>query len=527
MNKRDKLSNTYENCLEILPNELFLWIFSYLKSDTIIPAFLDLNQRFRSLIYEFTSHLLISNDSQSGWINRYIPLINNEIQTMKLDIECIVSVFSNKYSFPNLRSIIIYRKYSWHVELNIENETPIISILSSLKVLRKCSFNGINQKIFAKLDSHILPHINNMNCVLPCLSIHRLWIYSCYNEKLTLLQDLAPKMIYLNIEYNYVYVTRSNSSVPSTYTLRANSLNLTELSIKLNDFEFFAGVQLLVNYYQSSLRRLTFDLRQELLIDGQKLETCVACCNHLENFSFIIQCHNNSVNMIELLHSFQTEWWLDHRRSPVLIHSTKRGNILIASMPCSFLNISKNFQFSTILSRWYLNKDKFNSPLIRFLKTNYLCFSNEQEIDLEYLLFIARIFYSQKQMIECTYWGLMSEEELFEPLTTKLMEGAVLPNVTRLNITNVKGLTLLTLALWLLLAPNIRLLNIESIALNESIEWILELFDAFTVSNHRFKMIFRNIQKISISGASYNYSEKSKLYMHSLLAQIFSSAVMN
>jgi len=154
------------------------------------------------------------------------------------------------------------------------------------------------------------------------------------------------------------------------------------------------------------------------MIDGRKLEALLASCIHLENFSFISQCEKKNVDVSDLLRSFKSEFWLDIRRLPVLIHYTDFGHILIVSMPCSFSNISKDFHFSSNLRRWHLNKGKFDSPLIRFMKpTSNLYFSNEQPISLEFLQLAGHIFCSRKQMLECNDWGLMFEQELFEQVS--------------------------------------------------------------------------------------------------------------
>jgi hypothetical protein len=104
--------------------------------------------------------------------------------------------------------------------------------------------------------------------------------------------------------------------------------------------------------------------------------------------------------------------------------------------------------------------------------------------------------------------------------------GALLPNVTRLKITNVKGLSPLTLAIWLLLAPNVGMLEIEYMTFSETMEWGLELSDALAMSNQRLKMIFQRIQRINISYACHNYTLRLKLPLHSTVAEIFSIATI-
>ncbi len=144
-------------CLEELPNELFLLIFSYLKSDMVIQTFLDLNQRFQSLILQYSRHLVLSADIDPNWIKKRMLSIENNIQTITLNIKLIRSVFFGKYSYPNLHSITLYSSIDWQVELDTENESPAVTIVSALNVLEKCSFEGIEQKF---LELHRSDHRN-------------------------------------------------------------------------------------------------------------------------------------------------------------------------------------------------------------------------------------------------------------------------------------------------------------------------------------------------------------------------------
>jgi len=103
----------------------------------------------------------------------------------------------------------------------------------------------------------------------------------------------------------------------------------------------------------------------------------------------------------------------------------------------------------------------------------------------------------------------------------------VLPSVTRFKITHVNGLSPVTLAVWLLLAPNVRMLEIEYLTFSEIIEWITELNDAVAIGDQRFKMIFQRIQRITISSVCYNCNEKSKLKICTILTKIFSMATIH
>jgi hypothetical protein len=241
-----------------------------------------------------------------------------------------------------------------------------------------------------------------------CSAIRRVWIFECNEKNLWKLCELAPQLTYLKTwlrpssTLNY-YLTATPVRInPSTY--------LTELYIKVIDIQSFNDVRLLVGHCQASLRRITLDLGGDLMTDGRKLEALLVPYTSLENISFISQFSKKQINISDLLYSFQSEWWLDNRRPSVLIHETDFDVILAVSIPCSFSNILKYFQFSTDVRSWHLNKGKFDSLLTGCMKTNKICFSSKQPISLEFLQFAARIFYCQKQILACNYWGLMFEQ---------------------------------------------------------------------------------------------------------------------
>jgi hypothetical protein len=194
-------------------------------------------------------------------------------------------------------------------------------------------------------------------------------------------------------------------------------MHLVELHIEVIDLQSFEEIRVCISHSRASLKQLTLNLGRDLLIDGKNLEILFASCTSLEHFSFISQSSKTQMNVSDLLHSFQSKWWLDPQRPPVLIHETDKDPILIASIPCSFSNLFTNFQFSSDPDSWHLNKEKLDSQLLRFTNTRKICFSNKQPISLDFLHFAARIFSSQKQILECNRWGLLLEHELFKQVS--------------------------------------------------------------------------------------------------------------
>ena len=388
-----------------MPNELFLVIFSYLKPDEIIQGFRNLNQRFQSLVYPFARHPVLFTDSQSSWIKKYMLLISDDIETIKLSLTHITTVFCGGNSYPNLRSVTIYLTIEWEVELNIENESPLGTIISALKVLTKCSFERVQSDLSYSTDLDYRP----------CSAIRRVTILGCNEENISNLYALAPELTYLK-----VWLRSSRTSAYHSTPVIAQFIPLThlvELNINVIDLKSFEKMKLFINHSQTSFRQLTLNLGQDLMIDGKDLEKLLVSHTSLKNFSFISQLSKEKVNVSDLLQTFQSEWWLNTQRPPVLIHETDFDAILVASIPCSFSNIFENFQFSSNLHSWHFNKENLDSRLIRFTKIRKICLSNKQPINLEFLQLFAATFCSEKQILECNRWGLISEHELFKQVS--------------------------------------------------------------------------------------------------------------
>ncbi|CAF0863595.1 unnamed protein product, partial [Didymodactylos carnosus] len=96
-----------------LPNELYDFIFLYLKSIDIIYSFFNINDHFNHLIYPFLCAIDLS-DADEYSLNKYyqtiLPTIQHYIKAIKVDDKDIDFVFPLPlYSkiYPNLELIFI------------------------------------------------------------------------------------------------------------------------------------------------------------------------------------------------------------------------------------------------------------------------------------------------------------------------------------------------------------------------------------------------------------------------------------
>ncbi len=252
----------------------------------------------------------------------------------------------------------------------------------------------------------------NKDNILPCSAIRRVWMLECNEESLWKLCGLAPELIYLKVWLRHS--SRFNNYPMATLVRSTQPTQLIELYIKITDSQSVPDINLLINHFQGSLKRITLDLEQDLMIDGTKLEALLASCTFLEDISFISEFSKEKINISDLLRSFQSEWWLNTQRSPVLIHETNFDRILAMSIPCSFSNVLKNVPFSSDFNSWHLNRGIFESLMNYSIKTKMIYLSDKQPITLDFLRFVGRIFHSRKLTLACRRWGLMFEEEFFK-----------------------------------------------------------------------------------------------------------------
>ncbi|CAF1258557.1 unnamed protein product [Didymodactylos carnosus] len=106
-------SNEISTLESSLPNELYDFIFLYLKSRDIIYSFFNLNDHFNNLIYPFFCAIDLSNVDEctlSKYCQTILPKIHHHIKAIKVDHKNIDSVFPLwLYSkiYPNLESVFI------------------------------------------------------------------------------------------------------------------------------------------------------------------------------------------------------------------------------------------------------------------------------------------------------------------------------------------------------------------------------------------------------------------------------------
>ncbi|CAF4413159.1 unnamed protein product, partial [Didymodactylos carnosus] len=276
-----------------LPNEVYDFIFLYLKSVDIIYSFFNLNDRFNHLIYPFLCAIDLS-DADEYSLNKYyqtiLPKIHHYIKAIKVDDKNVDFVFPlSLYSkiYPNLESVFITK---------IKKDGKYLSYLKLFKQLisLKIDFdeseyqdtvsNELCSNLFqsdCRLHTLVLDNVYlsiNTHIIQLCFSIRNLTVQLHSLDKVYVLLNNLPSIEYVNIhmppirgqhhhqqqqndvEFNY------DKNIPSTLSKLKHFVFSSEFSANYDYLE------LLLSHCCPNLERLSVDLYSHEFIDGERLE---------------------------------------------------------------------------------------------------------------------------------------------------------------------------------------------------------------------------------------------------------------
>lgn len=251
---------------------------------------------------------------------------------------------------------------------------------------------------------------------LVCPVITRLFIYDCSEQALLSICVLTPNLIYLRIKQ--LVSTDDSSNFNSILTLIPQSSSLKQLHIastinRLNNIQLIGR---LIDLYQSSLEHLTLEISLNNPVDGYHLQRILEPCQHLKKFSLAFNYCHEETEQIDILHQFQSDWWLDSRRPPMLIFCDKHRETLIFSMPCY---LDDYIWFPIDPKDWLLNKGHLDSLDVRFTKQKCIRFANHnrQLITLDLVHIIGHVFRASEQELSILHWDFISPNVLLEQVS--------------------------------------------------------------------------------------------------------------
>ena len=237
----------------------------------------------------------------------------------------------------------------------------------------------------------------------------QMWVYLC---------NLAPNLnnIYMDHYESYDDVRILHRAV----TASDATLNyLTRLHTHFDDYDTdFTALKWIVKSCHSTIQDFQLTSEFSSAVDGRFLEELLSPCQRLKNLSFFIRTdHIAQTNTAEQLANFQSDWWLDERRPPVLVHCHRESFFIISSIPCIYK--SNCVELPIDRYTWPINKGNVDSPLFYFTKINSVEISNnsQQPVTLDFLYFINRTFRADIEGLIFDYWGFSSPHTLFNQVS--------------------------------------------------------------------------------------------------------------
>ncbi|CAF1332928.1 unnamed protein product [Rotaria sordida] len=306
--------------------------------------------------------------------------------------------------------------------------------------------------------------------------------------------------------------------------------SITNLHIETVDRDMnFNSIKQLIYCCHSSLQNITLIAYDIYGFNGQTLEKLFQTCKKLKKFAFLIEYYgdNENVDMTEQMHQFQSDWWLDDCRPPVLVYHDNRNYRVIASMPCS--SSLHSLTLSINPNMWPLNKGHFDSAYIYFSRVTSIYFinNNQQPIHLNFLQLISQVFRSRIEYLEFKYWGFKYPRTLYELLINTTVMTPCLPGIRYLKMSSSdwNGLDGMTLIIWLLLASNVREFYLPGTNNADKLQLGEELNVLFTIDS-RLRTISTRIERVIINWSFDQNDDQTKPEVFDLFAQIFPKAII-
>ncbi|CAF0992562.1 unnamed protein product [Adineta steineri] len=508
-------------------------IIVHLNSSDYVHAFYGLNHRFNLIVTQSVHHFIISKDHSTIGFDKYKSHINNAIGKICFDVELLPQVFLPTYHYFNLHSIVLRCSELVTVHLNVNCDSIKNAIRSCLDIFCVCNIFSAdsnndnwfyNSHYCKELDTDA-PTATILNG-LTCSAIVRLSINSCSEQILFSLCTCAPNLIYLKIKQ--LISTDDNLNINTVSTLIPQSPLLKQLYITANAHRLdnIHLVGRLIGYYRSSLEHLALEISLDNQIDGYHLQTILEPCRYLQKFSFIFNHWHEETEKIDVLHQFQSDWWLDSHQPTVLIFYGNQCETMVVSMPC-YLDDYTWFPIDP--KDWLVNKGQLDSPDIHFKKQKCIRFtnSNRQLITLDLVRIIGHVFQAPKQELSIPHWGFVSPDLFIEHLLNTRSEDPMLPMIHSLDLNscNLDLLDAKTLIIWLLLTPNVKVLNLcqgtpaTKIQLANRLKLLLE-------EDKRLKSITDSIEEVQVFYMFDSLSFATKQHICQMYSNIFRKPII-
>ncbi|CAF1044842.1 unnamed protein product [Adineta ricciae] len=492
---------------EDMPNELCLKIFSYLNTPDLFRSFSNLKIRFDGLLYASTEQVQLPENTQFPWLVRLIPQIESNIQKIFLSEKYVRFIFKKQWSFPKLRYIQI-QSQAWTMGLKFLNEPYLNVLLQSLNVLRSPRLT------VKKFIPHLEKNTNEISVYKPsyvlCPFIQYLSLDRCTESALHDVLRCTPMLTRLKLSHTMLCTDIDWSDI---------NLTLVDLDIqRVNtyDLRFLSHI---VHGCQASLKKCRIQMFSSETIHGHYIDQIFGSCTSLRQFEFCFEFHSrqklNEVN----LDTLKNEWRLNWYHFNIYIQPNMlTSNVVVTSVPCRY-----SFHFQNNLYGWCIANSDQHSSSLRFTNTNQIHLTNtmQQLISLEYLMSLNEIFTSPNQTLQFNYCGLDGVETLLYMFMEDRSISPVLPRVHEFVVGSGQNFGPIMLCIWILLMPNLRVLNLTKLDIDTQAGLIQALLINID-DNKQLRSIFESVPETVLLKRSDDKSSTPK----DLVAQ-FKSVFIN
>ncbi|CAF4130539.1 unnamed protein product [Adineta steineri] len=245
------LTRRNKSKLELLPDEIFLELFSYMKPIDLYHGFLNLNSRLNNILNDTYIYIHIINDNEHK--NDQLCINYFARQIIYLAIDCHWTCLSypiNLRFLTNLRSLHIPMPSDEQcLDITPTNLPYLTNLTINDNVFKSILFNTNS---FPHLSTCCIPRIyssmlNTMKSNQLCITLHSLQLSSC------LIHDLYDILPYLpNLNYLEIVLQSNNRNIQQDY-IKHNKIS--HLKIKLRKLE--PDFEILLKS-MSNLRRIEF-----------------------------------------------------------------------------------------------------------------------------------------------------------------------------------------------------------------------------------------------------------------------------
>ena len=385
-------------------------ILARLNSSDLVHSFYGINRRFDVILCELICHFTVSKNISKKMFDKYQPQIQHLIKKISFDVQQLPLIALSTNCFPNLRSVVLSCSNFATVDLNIDGQSAKSIIHSCLETLQACNILPVSSDIC---------HVKNRTFQTVCAAMVRLSIDTCSEQDLLSLCALAPNLTDLRIKQLVGSEDDPNLDTILPSIPPSSSLQQLYISSANNRLDSVDLIGRLIYRYQSSLERLILKISLNSRPDGYHLQQILEPCQRLQKIAFIFSYLNDEAEEIDARQQFQSDWWLDSRRPPVLTFRGSHCETYIVSMPCS---LDDYIWFPIDSNDWLLNKNHLGSPDIHFTKQKSIRFSNtrHQLITLDLVHIIGHVFRTPKQELSIPHWRFISADLLIEQVSVTL-----------------------------------------------------------------------------------------------------------